>query len=174
MPPKRKRRVLISKTDSAEDDVAVAVADGESDDEGVVLDEIDNVSTRISGMRIEKNTKDGYSSKISRIVKFLKSVEKYRATVDEKDDLIVPLSKRAVIAIFNWLATETSLPREKIKPRSDAVDAIIAPTVVVSDDVDDVVTTDNVDNILERCQNVVTISVSTMQGYKFCILLNKH
>ena len=83
MPPKRKRRVLISRADSAEDDVAVAVADGESDDEGAELDRDDNVATRISGMRIEKNTKDGYSSKISRIVKFLKSDEKSLADNQE-------------------------------------------------------------------------------------------
>ena len=100
--------------------------------------------------RIVEGTRSNYRGKLNTIIGFIRQAHPYLRRDD--GSLVIPLPRQVIEELFGWLSTNTDLP--KLRGREEAeIENELEP-----EDPDD------------YAQTKVTISPSTMQGYKSALL----
>lgn len=120
-------------------------------------DDLQTAADNVIGKRVGKKSKANYNGKINTIKEFLAT--EYPNTLDDANNIILPLERHIIEKLFGWLSTNTDLPKRKrgIHRRDE-------------DDEDD---DDDVDGSMEDnifAERSITISVSTMGNYLSAIV----
>jgi hypothetical protein len=124
---------------------------------------------QLRDLRLVKNTKNGYKSKIKIITNHFLSEPAYQQFVSGPPirELILPLPQEVILNLFGWLSSNPDLPKRPHR-RGVADDEAVMDGAAgeggaeEESDEDEPHPPNPIEDIFDR----VTIAVSTLQGYK--------